>query len=109
MDDASKSRIEMLKQYISEDPADIFSQYALALEYAKEGNNTEAVSILRKIVETEPNYLPAYYQLGMLYENSHLRKEAADAYQRGIIIAQQKRDNKTLNELRSALDALEEE
>jgi tetratricopeptide (TPR) repeat protein len=109
MDDSQKSRIETLKQYISEDPADTFSQYALALEYAKAGNREEAVKILKSIIATQPDYLAAYYQLGMLYEQSHLIKEAADAYQRGIVVARQRRDNKTLNELRSALDALEEE
>jgi tetratricopeptide (TPR) repeat protein len=105
--DNQKSRIELLKQYIFEDPADTFSRYALALEYDKAGNREEAILILKGIIENEPNYLAAYYQLGMFYERAHLIKEAADAYQQGIVIAQQRRDNKALNELRSALDSLE--
>jgi tetratricopeptide (TPR) repeat protein len=109
MDDNQKSRIETLKQYISEDPADTFSHYALALEYAKADNREEAISILKGILENEPDYLAAYYQLGLLYEQTKLIEEAKETYEKGIVIARKKNDNKTLNELRYALDAIEEE
>jgi Tfp pilus assembly protein PilF len=107
-ENTSNSRIEMLKQYIAEDPADLFSQYALALEYAKAGNNAEAVKILEVVLEKDTNYLAAYYQLGKLYEQAGSVQKAKEVYEKGVLIAQQQRNMKTLNELRSALDSLEE-
>ena len=109
MTEASKSRIELLKQYIAEDPSDFFSQYALALEYANEGNRAAAVSLLTKILEKDTSYLPAYYQLGILHHQAGDIDKAKDAFGNGIPVAQQKRDMKTLSELRNALDALEDE
>jgi Tfp pilus assembly protein PilF len=107
-ENTSNSRIEMLKQYIAEDSADLFSQYALALEYAKTGSNAEAVKILEDVLEKDANYLAAYYQLGKMHEQSGSIQPAKEVYEKGILIAQQQRNIKTLNELRSALDSLEE-
>jgi tetratricopeptide (TPR) repeat protein len=108
MNDTSKSRINILKQYISEDPTDSFSQYALALEYAKAGSNDEAISVLSELLKGDSNYLPAYYQIGKLYEQTHSIDRAKTAYEKGIVVAQQQKNTKTLNELRSALDSLED-
>jgi tetratricopeptide (TPR) repeat protein len=108
MSDSSKSRIEMLKQYITDDANDTFSHYALALEYAKIGNYAEAISILGQILERESNYLPAYYQLAKLYEESRRPEMAKNIYVKGILVARQQKDVKTENELRSALEGLDE-
>jgi tetratricopeptide (TPR) repeat protein len=107
-ENTSNSRIEMLKQYIAEDPADLFSLYALALEYAKAGNNSEAVKILEGVLKKDTYYLAAYYQLGKLHEQSGSVQLAKKVYEKGIDIAQKQHNTKTLNELRSALDSLED-
>lgn len=104
-DNNSKSRIEILKQFITEDANDTFSLYVLALEYAKTGNLIEAIALLRQVLENDSQYLAAYYQLGSLYEESRNIKEAKEIYEKGIIVAQQQGNIKTLNELRSALAA----
>jgi Tfp pilus assembly protein PilF len=106
MDNNSKKRIEMLEQYILEDSEDIFSKYALALEYIK-GENTEgATSLLKGIIQKHPDYLAAYYQLGKLYEQSN-SAEAKKVYESGIAVAQRQKNFKTLNEIQAALDSMD--
>ena len=70
MNDNSGTRIEMLKAYIADDPADPFLPYALALEYVRLNKNEDAISLLEKVLNLNPDYLPAYYHLGKLYEKS---------------------------------------
>lgn len=108
MDAVSQKRIELLKQYISEDSEDIFSKYALALEFVKQKKSTDAVSLLLDIIKNHPDYLAAYYQLGKLYEHEGSAIEARKMYELGKAIAQQQKDFKTLNELNAAIDTLEE-
>ena len=107
MNESLKTRIEILKQYIAEDASDTFSQYALSLEYAKIENYAEAITLLQKILDSDRNYLPAYYQLGSFYEKSNLIEEAKKAYEQGMVIAKRKGDTKTLNELHSALESFD--
>jgi predicted Zn-dependent protease len=108
MNNSSQSRIEMLRQYLAEDPSDIFSQYALALEYAKAGNYIEAITLLNRLIEKDSDYLPAYYQLGQLCEETGSVEEAKHAYEKGISVARQQKEFKTLNELLAALDSMED-
>ena len=103
------SRIEQLRSFIADDPKDIFSKYALALEYAANEMIEEAIVELCKLKEIESDYLPLYYQLGKLFEKSGNILLAIDAYQAGIPIAQTQKNTKTLSELKSALEQLQED
>src|SRR5258708_6646208 len=102
------TRIEELKSFLRDDPHDHFSTYALALEYIKINRAAEAISLLEKLIRLNPDYLAAYYQLGKLFESAHDFPKASFFYQAGIEVARKKKDQKTLNELRTALDLLEE-
>ena len=103
------SRIEQLRSFIADDPKDIFSKYALALEYAANEMIEEAIVELCKLKEIESDYLPLYYQLGKLFEKSGNILLAIDAYQAGIPIAQTQKNTRTLSELKSALEQLQED
>jgi len=103
------SRIEQLRSFIADDPKDIFSKYALALEYAANEMIEEAIVELCKLKEIESDYLPLYYQLGKLFEKSGNILLAIDAYQSGIPIAQTQKNTRTLSELKSALEQLQED
>ena len=101
-------RIELLKSFLKEDPADEFSAYALALEYVKVNQLVEAIDLLEKLIAKNPDYLPAYYQLGKLYELQGKIKLSVEQYSNGMEVAKKKKDQKTFNELQSALDLLDE-
>ncbi|MDQ3110882.1 MAG: tetratricopeptide repeat protein [Bacteroidota bacterium] len=101
-------RLSQLEELLKEDPNDSFLQYGIALEYAKKGNVEEAISRIEKLLSEKPDYLGAYYQLGQYYEAVNKTNEAMTIYEKGIILAKKLNNNKTMNELREALQQLEE-
>jgi tetratricopeptide (TPR) repeat protein len=103
----SNSRIEMLKEFLAADPADDFSEYALALEFEKTGNRKDALTHLEIILYRNPSYLAAYYQSGRMYEAEKNFNSAASMYEKGIEIARQQGNTKRMNELRTALEMLD--
>jgi tetratricopeptide (TPR) repeat protein len=98
------NRIEILKQYIAEDPSDAFSKYALALEFVKIGNEKEAGLLFEELIENHKEYLPAYYHYGKFLERAGNMKLAALTYSSGISLARKMGDNHTRSELQTALD-----
>jgi tetratricopeptide (TPR) repeat protein len=103
----SNSRIEMLKQFLAEDPDDDFSEYALALEFEKAADRTSALSHFENILNRNPSYLAVYYQAGRVYEAEKNFLKAASIYEKGIEIARQQKNTKTMNELRTALEMMD--
>lgn len=101
-------RLSQLEEMLKEDPHDPFIQYGIALEYAKNGDVPEAISRIEKLLSEKPDYLGAYYQLGQYYEVEGNNEEAIDTYKRGIILAEKLKNQKTLNELREALQQIED-
>ncbi|MEO5643384.1 MAG: tetratricopeptide repeat protein [Bacteroidia bacterium] len=101
-------RLSQLEQLLTEDPHDSFLQYGIALEYAKKGNVEEAISRIEKILSEKPDYLGAYYQLGQYYEAVNKNNAAIAIYEKGIVLAKQLKNMKTMNELKEALQQLED-
>lgn len=104
----SLSRMEQLKEWITADPEDLFLYYALALEYAKEGDKQQALSLLLSIIRSNPDYLPAYYQAGQCFESVANQAEASRHYEMGMAVAEKQKDRKTFNELAAAKSLLDD-
>lgn len=96
-------RLAALLGFYEEDPADAFTRFALAQEYARRGEAEEALRFYRGLVEEQPEYVGTYYHLGKLYETLGRKPEAIDTYQQGIRRAREQRDLKNLSELQDAL------
>lgn len=96
------SRIDAIRDMLQDDPADAFLQYALALEFEKAGEPTRAIETLLALNKQQPDYLPVYYKLGKLYEPTNTA-ESIQYYRKGIEVARQQGDTKTLGELKEAL------
>lgn len=101
-------RLNYLQDMLKQEPNDPFLIYALALEFHKKGDISTCILNLEKLVIVHPDYLATYYQLGKCYEEQQKVHEAREAFEKGIIIAQKQKNNKTLGELRTALDMLDE-
>jgi len=97
----------MLKQFLTSDPSDDFSEYALALEYEKAGDRKSALSHFENILNRNPSYLAVYYQAGRIYEAEKDFRKAATIYEKGIDVARHQGNTKTLNELRTALEMMD--
>jgi tetratricopeptide (TPR) repeat protein len=95
-----KKWIENMLQSQQNDP---FLWYALALEHQKEGENAEAIQIFERLLDSHPEYLPTYYQLGKLYESTGQEEKAIDAFTDGKRLAKKNGDLKAAGELSEAL------
>jgi Tfp pilus assembly protein PilF len=102
----SDSRLEKLIQLLEQQPADLFLQYALAMEYLGLADIQQAELNFRKVLAHDETYIPAYYQLGKICEGEGKDQEAIRLFEKGLAYAQQKKDLKTMNEFRTALDEL---
>jgi len=101
-------RLTQLQQLLEQEPDDPFLNYALALEYAARGEKSEAITRIENLLEKNPGYLGAYYQLGQLYEQTQQDEKAIAIYKKGVTLAQQQGNKKTLGELNEALWMLED-
>jgi Tfp pilus assembly protein PilF len=102
-----EERIGKLKALLEQDPNDSFSWYALALEYAGANESDRAIVLLEDLVTRDQTYVPAYQQLGYLYEKLGRLKDAAAIFNRGLHIAAQQGDHHAQSEMQDALDSLE--
>jgi tetratricopeptide (TPR) repeat protein len=102
------NRIDKLKEFLQATPNDSFLQHALALEYIKEGNDTDAKLLFETILDRESNYVGSYYHLGKLLERNNNIAEAINVYTKGMEEAKALKDNHCYNELQGALEDLEE-
>lgn len=103
----NNSRLTQLFALLSEQPQEVFLNYAIASEYKKMQNWAQAVLWFEKTLQLEPSYLAAYYQMAEALEASNQREAAKRAYEIGITYAQAAKDLKSISEFKNALMNLE--
>jgi len=99
-------RIEKLKEFLKQNPADSFVQHAMALEYIKTGQDEEAKKLFEQVLEREPGYVGSYYHLAKLLERLEQTDEAAKVYEKGMEEAKKAADDLSYRELRGAYEEL---
>ena len=102
------NRIEKLLEFLKDSPGDSFLQHALALEYIKAGNDTDARKLFDEILMREPGYVGSYYHLAKLLERINETEEAIIIYNKGMEEAKKTGDNHAYNELKMALEEIED-
>lgn len=105
------NRLEILRQFVAEEPQDAFNHYALATELLK-FDKTESRQIFEYLLKNHADYLATYYHLGALYVELGENSLAEETYTSGIALARKIGNEKTLKELKGAyqmfLDELED-
>ena len=99
-------RIEKLKEFLKETPADSFLQHALALEYIKLDNDEEAKRLFEIVLDREPGYIGSYYHLGKLLERRSDNDAAVKVYEKGMEEAMKAGDSHAYGELKGAYEEL---
>jgi tetratricopeptide (TPR) repeat protein len=98
------NRKEFIISELINNPQDPFNQYLLALEYLKENNMGEAISLFNNIYENTPNYLPLYYTYAInLIELGEIVK-AKEIVNKGIELAELLTKEKVSSELNQLLE-----
>lgn len=102
------SRIEQLLEFIADDPKDVFSTYALGLEYWNLNQLEEAKTTFLKVLEIDANYLAVYYHFGKVLQALGQLEAAHQCFIDGIEVAKSQNNTKTRAELMTAIDELED-
>jgi Tfp pilus assembly protein PilF len=102
-------RIEKLNEFLKTSPKDCFLRHALALEYIKIGDDATAETLFIAVLADDPGYVGTYYHLAKLLERNQRVPEAINWYQKGMEASKKANDAHAFNELRAALEELEEE
>jgi tetratricopeptide (TPR) repeat protein len=97
------ARLDTLRLLLTDNPANTFARYGLAMEHVRAGNLDSAVQEFQAVLETDPSYSAAYYHGGQALEKLGKLDEARDLYRRGIAAT---RDPHARGEIQAALDIL---
>ncbi len=96
-------RIELLKQFCEQEPEEAFNWYAYALELRKIDENLSK-EIFNRLIRNFPNQLPTYFQAADFFAEKNEFDAAKNAYEKGILIAKEQNNEKTLKELSMAYE-----
>ena len=102
----TSSRLDMLKEMVSQNPSDSFLRYGLAMEYRNGGDLEGAVREFRSLIDANPDYSPAYFHGGQTLERLGRTEEARTLYETGVEVTRRKGDGHALSEMQAALDLL---
>jgi len=100
------NRIEKLLEYLQSTPKDNFLRHALALEYIKQGKDSDAKVLFESILNDSPDYVGSYYHLGKLLERIGATTKAIECYENGMKQAKAVNDQHAYNELQAAYEDL---
>lgn len=99
-------RIDKLKAFLADSPADCFLKHALALEYIKLGKEEEARQLFEDILHQNPQYTGSYYHLAKLLERTGKTEEAMVVYEKGMEVCKSLGEQHAFGELRAAYEEL---
>jgi tetratricopeptide (TPR) repeat protein len=103
------TRLEKLQEFLTADPNDSFTRYAIGLEYLSMKDFPKAAEIMEVLIINDPGYVATYYQLGDCYRQMKENEKAKNCYKNGMMHARAANDLHTVSELLMALDELEDE
>ncbi|HMD47660.1 MAG TPA: tetratricopeptide repeat protein [Bryobacteraceae bacterium] len=100
------NRIEALKAMVTQNPADAFARYGLAMELINGGDIEGAVAEFRALLEHNPSYAAAYFHGGQALEKLGDVEQAREFHKKGIEVTARTGDQHARSELEAALDML---
>lgn len=100
-----QERLNLLEQFVKEEPEDPFNWYALALEQTKL-NPLLALETFEYVLKNHSEYLPAYYHTGNLYLSYGNQERAKEILKVGADLAKRQGEQKAMQELNTLLDEL---
>ena len=100
-------RIDTIREMLKSDESNSFLRFALAKEMEGEEMLEEAIDVLQKLRDDDPEYVGLYYHLGALIHARGENDAAMAVYQDGIRIAQDQGDLHSKSELLNALTNLQ--
>lgn len=81
------NRLEMLQQFLKENPNDAFARYGLAMEYSKAGDVETAMAEFRRLLELHPDYTAGYFMAAQTLASAGRTDDAKQMLNGGIASA----------------------
>lgn len=94
-------RMELLREYILEEPENPFNRYALALEI-KAIDPDEASALFDFLLNNHTSYLPVYFPSAHFFFELGQIEKAREIFEKGISLARIQSNDKALKELQNA-------
>ena len=100
------SRLQMLAQFLEQNPGDAFARYGLAMEYSKAGQTEQALAEFHKLLELHPDYTNGYFMAAQTLERNGRTAEAKTMLERGVEAAKRSGNKHALSEMAGMLEEL---
>ncbi|MDQ2924051.1 MAG: tetratricopeptide repeat protein [Acidobacteriota bacterium] len=99
-------KIALLTEILTQNPTDAFARYALAMAYAAEDREPEALAEFDRIIEHTPDYVPAYQMSAQQLLKANRPDEARTLLQAGLAAAARTANTHAASEMQAMLDDL---
>ncbi len=99
-------KIAALTEILSQNPTDAFARYGLAMAYAAEARNDDALREYATITEHTPDYVPAYQMSAQLLLKLDRPEVARTRLEAGLAAAARTGNTHAASELQAMLDDL---
>lgn len=100
------NRLQMLTEFLQQNPGDAFARYGLAMEYAKAGQTDQALTEFGKLLDLHPDYTNGYFMAAQTLERKGRTPEAKSMLEKGIAAAQRTGNKHALAEMNGMLEEL---
>jgi tetratricopeptide (TPR) repeat protein len=102
----AQNRREKLETMLARDPRDAFLRYALALEWAKEGDYERSLAGLRDLTGDDPPHVPAFFMAAQQLARLDRIAEARAMLRDGIDEARRQGNSHAAGEMSEFLASL---
>lgn len=99
-------KIAMLTEILTQDPTDAFARYGLAMAYAAEGREPEALAEFDRIIKHAPDYVPAYQMSAQQLLKANHPDSARTRLEAGLEAAARTGNTHAASEMQAMLDDL---
>lgn len=106
MTEQNKTRRQKLEEFLAKNPGDAFSRYGVALECVREGDLAAAEAHFRKLIETNPDYVPGYQMYAQTLAQNERGEDAKAILTQGIAAAMRQGNQHARSEMEGLLSEL---
>jgi predicted Zn-dependent protease len=96
-------RIAALTEILSQNPADAFARYGLAMEYSNLGEVARALEEFQKLLSSNPDYTAGYFMAAQTLVKANRVNEAKEMLNHGINSARRSGNGHALSEMEALL------
>ncbi len=99
-------KIATLSEILTQNPADSFARYGLAMAYAAEGRNDEALKQYATTTDLNPDYVPAYQMAAQTLIKLGQNEAAKTRLTEGLAACARTGNTHAASEMQAMLDDL---